>query len=244
MSVYINSDDVYSGTSYNGRYNLSRQLFGQYTLQDYDFNSTISNWCNSTNNQLLVTDPNNIGLPAVNVIFGNISSGATGDIISWFETAFSQLNDNGYSITFNTTYNASLDRYTTTFARELAVSYYGPGESTGPDMESTIAPLFDWTPNGDGVLFTQPFTEFVISGKNFGIPHFLEVICPQMRSRLYTSTATNPSFIISTSDHKVTGQSISIPIPTNYLDLQITKAGYENTTYTLINNFSLIFKPI
>lgn len=244
MSIYINSNDVSSGVAYNGSYTLHRQVFGNYILQDYNFDATISNWCNSTNNQLLITDPNNILLPAVNVIFANISSGSTGDIISWFNTAFAQLNDNGYSITFSTTYNSALDRYTTTFSRELAVSYYGPGESTGPDMESTIAPLFDWTPNGTGVIFDQPFTEFVVSGKNFGIPHFLEVICPQIRSRLYTSTLTNPSFIITTSDQKVTGQQLYIPIPTSTLNLHITKAGYESSTYSLINKFSLILKQV
>lgn len=253
MSIYINSNDVYSGTSYDGRFYFSRTFSGQFVLQDYNLNNLISNWCNSTNNILYCYPSFNNSLPAVRVSFANINSSNPEDIKNWFETAFQQLINAWAGLTCAVTYNYNTDIYTITFNHSVFFGILLPSEIELPEdpdeIGSTIAELFNWSPNGSGLLpnsgntALDPHSVFHISGINFGTPHYLEVKCPQITSKFYTSKTSNPSFILSTRDDKILGQKIYIPAPVNYLDLKVYKSGYYNSTYNLNNEYDIIFKP-
>lgn len=257
MSVYINSNDVASGTSTNGRYDFGRQISGNFIIQDYNFENVINNWCDSSNNSLYVYPTFDVGNTlggGRTITFANLNSSSSGDLIQWFSDAFNQLVTYWAAKNFQylISYNIDTDKYTITFSSStgsgvVAVGYLLPSEIPfpgDPATGSTIASLFGWTPDGDGVLFDVPGNEMIIPGINFGIPRVLEVDCPQMRNKMYTSKNYNPSFLLTTTDQKIYGQKIYIPTPTTYLDLKVYKVGYRDTTYSLLNNFSVILKQV
>jgi len=254
MSIYINSNDYITGYAYNGRFILNKQISGQFIVQDYHFDDIISNWCNTSNNELYCYPSfNDDDFSGMKITFGNISSSRPVDIISWFETAFVQLTTAWTGLTCAVTYDFLTDVYTITFNHAVFFGVLLPSEVEFGDPEeigSTIATLFNWPPEGEGLLpnseneSLNPHAVFYISGKNFGVPNYLEVLCPQIKGRIYTSKSNNPSFLITTKDTKILNQKIRIQSLTNYLDLKVYKPGYVSSEdYELPNTYEIILKP-
>lgn len=262
MSFYISSKDVpYNlliydyDNKFDTTYTLSKNVQGLYQMVDQHFETSSSDfyWVQTTNNQLVMKDPlNSIGPVYIN--FDPIYKTDHVSILAWFNATFAQLNDNGFNVQWTSTYNIDDDTYhfnfttrLTNIPRVLDTSFYGQGESTGlPYSESSIAGVFGWH-NGASDLMTNAFTEFVVSGQNFGFPSYLEVECEQVTSKVYSSGSRNPSFFISTSGSIIDQQFIQIPESTNQLSLKIYKPGHYNNgsnIYAYNADFNFFFKKI
>lgn len=246
MAFFIDSNDV-TENPYDGTFTFPIALQGHYTILQQNFLASTINWCNSSNNKLAIwksdKDP-------VMLTFANISSAESEDIEEWFHTAFLPVTTS-WNMVLSVTYNSDTRQYKLQFSNTVSLGTLLPSEVKDEDPAvygSTIAALFDWTPNGTGLIpnksdgtTSNTNNIFYISDVNMGSPDLLEVTSPQILPKVWTNSTEPVAFLVHTDSGKIINQDIFIPTSTSKLDLQVKRIG--QTAQYLNAKFLLYFKP-
>lgn len=231
MSIHIDGNEYDTGTRYNGTWNFTKSIQGNFQLVYQDFSLGDIPWCYSGCDTFEMQDPNN--LPAVTTItFPEISSTDSTSIRAWFTTAF---NTAGWVTVSSSSYDSATNQYTFNLSAQILARY--------DPAYSTIAYVFNWV--SASPLSGNPTNQLVIDGKYFtNDPKYLYVFSSQIKSKLDTSNFNRPSFIISTQDNFVSGQDIFVKTATQTLNLGIYRVNVPIAAVPLDNEFDMIFTPI
>lgn len=229
MSIIVNSEDHISGTNHNGTWKLQQSVNGNFKVIDQYIDAYDFPWLFIGANQLSVADPFNLALPIATLTFPTQTAFDSGSVISMFQSVFQQLNDTyGYAITFNTTYDSSVNQYTITLNRQLQVNT----DPTSMTYASTVAYAFNWVYKGP--LFDPTGTTTIIIDATFftSNPIYLEIKISESNTVFINPRNTQHTILLSTGNNPVVNQNIQLKTVTNN-HLTIKLFRMENPVTTL-----------
>lgn len=240
MSIHISSDDVSTGTLYNGSINLDKTLFGNFSidLQTVDTGSIPWMWNGCKALRIISYDGLDTENVTVNFDYATIgSSENTTAIADSFETTINTAMNGllaGFARTVSVTYTSDAitgnNYYTFTFDQEVTMEYSYSG--------STVKYVF-------GKSEDEKDTEFIVYSKYMTIdPKFIECYIDESPSEYNTSRGTFPTLLWSTKDSSLLGQEIEFVDETNTLTISLYRTNVPISPCPLPNKWDLIFSLI
>lgn len=230
--LHLSSHDVASGPKYNGTYNFTKSIFGNFSMI-YQYLSNFGNvpWVYEGCNSFYIV--NNADYEQFTIVeFPEMVNDDSASVIAWFTAGIATT---GWVTVTSGSYDASLNQYTFEFSIEVLIRY--------AVEDSTIAYVFNWV-YADPIT-PLPTTSLTIDARYINnSPRILELHCEQIQSQAINANGDKPTLFLSTQDSFISNQEIQVNIEVTSLTIQIYRPSNHGAPLPITDDFELIFKPI
>lgn len=233
MSVHISSDDVSSGSSYNGTFSFTETLLGLYKLETQYIDSTAIPWMWADCNGLLISATTGMDSDSGTVSFNYASIGSSSDttaIAASFQSSVNAVTNafvGAAARTCTVTYNSSLNVFSFAFNGTVTMLF--------PSPESTSRYVFNKFSDTTGNTINLSATFIDVS------PKFLEMYIDESITEYNTSRNSYPTILLSTFDSEFVNQEIEFINKTNTLTISIYRLNVPLAPVPITNKWDLIF---
>jgi hypothetical protein len=235
MSIHVSSEDVASGTRYNGTWNLPTSLFENYTLDSQYMDTSAIPWMWNGCKALRITSYDVLDTQETTVNFDYASIGLSNNtttISSSFETTINNALNGlpgafARSVTVTYTSDVTGKYYTFTFNGQVSLNYaYG-----GSTAKYVFGKRSDET---DTVFYVN--ANFITT-----TPKFLEIYITQSNTKYNTSRSTYPTMLWSTGDFELTGQNFYFKTAVRTLTIAIFRTNIPIDPVPITNKWDIVF---
>lgn len=238
MAIHISSNDVSTGTSYNGTFDIADTLIGTYGVDLQSVDTGNIPWMWNACKSLRIRSYDGLDTMEVTINFDYASIGTSTNTTTIANSLEASINDvmsilpGAYARTVSVVYTAAAsgNYYTLTFDGQVTLVYSWSG--------STAKYVFDKTNDETDTEFSF-FSTFMTTS-----PKFIECYIDESQTEYNTSRGTYPTLLWATSDVEVTGQEIEFLTRTDILTISLYRTNVQIDPVPLSNSWDLIFSLI
>jgi hypothetical protein len=270
-TILIQSKDVDSGTSYDGQWNLTSSVIGEFTLKYSYWSTGAIPWINADSATIVVVFNEGI-VPAPTLTREDFDATLhySNSITLDYNALKLESNTTTIAASLQASFQASFDDYADYPAHNRAYTCVVTYDSVNVRYQFTVHHLFNsWgafclafddpasTASGlfdqETAIFSQGLTNggssyvFYLSAQHVGdtAPKFLQMKIDQCESNLVTSCLTTVgSFLLATTDLPYTEQSITFNSYTDVLNISIYRNNISSAPVAATNKWALILQSV